>query len=160
VNRTLPSSCARSKLLFKAKRTAGEQRFVQSLLEQNALIAHTYESVRRFHQILTERDETALQPWACEAEASQIRELRRFGKTIAFGLGSGGKCAAGGPQSRTGRGPGSAAESLQTTRLWAYQSRPLTSSVGGSKRLLSKVRMTCKSGLPLVETLNTFQRTK
>jgi transposase len=65
-------------LLFKAKRTAGEQRFVQSLLEQSAVIARTYESVRRFRQVLTERDETALQPWAYEAEASQIPELRRF----------------------------------------------------------------------------------
>jgi transposase len=65
-------------LLFKAKRTAGEQQFVQSLLEQSALIARAYESVRRFRQILTERDETALQPWADEAEASQIPELRRF----------------------------------------------------------------------------------
>ncbi len=65
-------------LLFKAKRTTQEQRFVQSLLEQSALIARTYESVRRFRQILTERDETALQPWTCEAEASQIPELRRF----------------------------------------------------------------------------------
>ena len=65
-------------LLFKAKRTAGEQRFVQSLLDQSVLIASTYESVRRFRQILTERDETALQPWAYEAEASQIPELMRF----------------------------------------------------------------------------------
>ena len=65
-------------LLFKAKRTTQEQRFVQSLLEQSALIARTYESVRRFRQILTERDETALQSWTCEAEASQIPELRRF----------------------------------------------------------------------------------
>jgi hypothetical protein len=39
-------------LLFKAKRTAGEQRFVQSLLDQSVLIASTYESVRRFRQIL------------------------------------------------------------------------------------------------------------
>jgi transposase len=65
-------------LLFKAKRTAGEQRFVQSLLDQSVLIASTYESVRRFRQILTERDKTALQPWAYEAEASQIPELMRF----------------------------------------------------------------------------------
>ena len=34
--------------------------------------------MRRFRQILTERDETALQPWAYEAEASQIPELVRF----------------------------------------------------------------------------------
>jgi hypothetical protein len=33
-------------LLFKDKRTSGEQRFVQSLLEQSDLIASTYESVR------------------------------------------------------------------------------------------------------------------
>jgi|SRR5579863_1321754 len=39
-------------LLFKAKRTAGEQQFVQSLLEQSALIVRAYESVRRFRQIL------------------------------------------------------------------------------------------------------------
>jgi transposase len=65
-------------LLFKDKRTSGEQRFVQSLLEQSDLIARTYESVRRFRQILTERDETALQPWAHEAEASEIPELKRF----------------------------------------------------------------------------------
>ena len=51
---------------------------MQSLLEHSAAIARTYESVRRFRQILTERDETALQPWADEAEASQIPELRRF----------------------------------------------------------------------------------
>jgi transposase len=65
-------------LLFKKKRTTEEQQFVQSLLEQSTLVARTYESVRRFRQILTERDETALQPWACEAEASQIPELVRF----------------------------------------------------------------------------------
>ncbi len=34
--------------------------------------------MRRFRQILTDRDETALQPSACEAEASQIPELLRF----------------------------------------------------------------------------------
>jgi len=34
--------------------------------------------VRRFRQILTERDEPALHPWAYEAEASQIPELARF----------------------------------------------------------------------------------
>jgi transposase len=60
------------------KRTAQEQRFVQSLLEHSELIAHAYEYLRRFRQILTALDETALQPWACEAEASQISELMRF----------------------------------------------------------------------------------
>jgi transposase len=65
-------------LLFKEKRTTSEQQFVQRLLEQSELIAHTYEYIRRFRQILTERDETALQPWAYEAEASQIPELKRF----------------------------------------------------------------------------------
>ena len=65
-------------LLFKEKRTAGEQQFVQSLLEQSAMIACTYESVRQFRQILTERDESALPRWAIEAEASQIPELLRF----------------------------------------------------------------------------------
>lgn len=39
-------------LLFKEKPTAEEQQFVQSLLEQSALIAHTYAFVRRFRQIL------------------------------------------------------------------------------------------------------------
>ncbi len=34
--------------------------------------------MRRFRQILTERDETALGPWAHEAEASRILELVRF----------------------------------------------------------------------------------
>ncbi len=65
-------------LLFKEERTAGEQRFVQSLLEQSELIARAYEFVCRFRLILTERDETALLPWAQEAEASQIPELLRF----------------------------------------------------------------------------------
>lgn len=65
-------------LLFKEKRTTGEQRFVQNVLEESELIAQAYESVRRFRQILKERDETALQPWACEAEASHIPELLRF----------------------------------------------------------------------------------
>jgi Transposase len=65
-------------LLFKEKRTDVEQQFVQSLLEQSDLIGHTYESLRRFRQILTERDETALPLWAYEAEASQIPELKRF----------------------------------------------------------------------------------
>jgi transposase len=65
-------------LLFKEQRSAPEERFVQRLLEQSQLIARTYESVRRFRQILTDRDETALQPWAYEAEASQIPELLRF----------------------------------------------------------------------------------
>jgi len=65
-------------LLFKEEQTAHEQRFVQSLLDQSELIAHTYESVRRFRQILTERDETALGPWAHEAEASRIPERVRF----------------------------------------------------------------------------------
>ena len=51
---------------------------MQCLLEQSAVIARTYESVRRFRQVLTERDETALQLWACEAEMSQIPELKRF----------------------------------------------------------------------------------
>lgn len=70
-------------LLFKEKRTAGEQQFVQS-----ALIARTYESVRRFRQILIERDETALQPWACEAEASQIPELIRFVQKLRLDWGA------------------------------------------------------------------------
>jgi len=65
-------------LLFKEKRTAGEQQFVQGLLEQSAVIARTYESVRQFRQILTARDESALPLWASEAEASQIAELLRF----------------------------------------------------------------------------------
>jgi hypothetical protein len=39
-------------LFFKEPRTAPEQRFVQSLLEQSELIAHMYEYVRRFRQIL------------------------------------------------------------------------------------------------------------
>lgn len=65
-------------LLFKEKRTNQEQQFVQSVLEQSALIARTYESVRRFRQILTERDETASHSWAYETEASQIPELVRF----------------------------------------------------------------------------------
>lgn len=65
-------------LLFKEKPTDEEQQFVQSLLEQSTLIAHTYEFVRRFRQILTERDETALPLWAYEAETSQIPELVRF----------------------------------------------------------------------------------
>ena len=54
-------------VLFKEKPTTEEQRFVQGVLEQSELIARAYEYVRRFRQILTERDETALQPWACEA---------------------------------------------------------------------------------------------
>ena len=102
-----PNGC---QLLFKAKRTTQEQRFVQSLLEQSALIARTYESVRRFRQILTERDETTLHPWACEAEASEIPELKRFGKPIASGLGSGGKCVTVCQQSRTGRRSSESAE--------------------------------------------------
>jgi transposase len=65
-------------LLFKEKPTAQEQRFVQSVLEQSEVIARAYEYVRRFRQILTERDETALPSWACEAKASQIPELVRF----------------------------------------------------------------------------------
>jgi transposase len=65
-------------LLFEEKRTAGENRFVESVLEESELIAQAYESVRRFRQILTERDETALQRWAYEAEASHIPELLRF----------------------------------------------------------------------------------
>jgi transposase len=65
-------------LLFKAKRTVEEQHFVQDVLEQSELIACASEYVRRFRQILTERDETALQLWAGEAEASQIPELLRF----------------------------------------------------------------------------------
>jgi transposase len=65
-------------LLFKEQRTAPEQRVVESLLEQSQIIAQTYASVRRFRQILTERDETSLIPWAHEAEASQIPELLRF----------------------------------------------------------------------------------
>lgn len=65
-------------LLFKEKRTDVEQQFVQSLLEQSDLITRTYESLRRFRQILTERDEAALPLWAYEAEASQIPELKRF----------------------------------------------------------------------------------
>ncbi|GHO63482.1 transposase [Ktedonobacter sp. SOSP1-52] len=65
-------------LLFKEKPTVEEQRFVQSVLEQSKTIACAYEYVRRFRQILTERDETALHPWAYEAEASQVPELARF----------------------------------------------------------------------------------
>jgi transposase len=51
---------------------------VQSLLEQSGVIARTYESMRQFRQILTERDEIALHPWAYETEASEIPELVRF----------------------------------------------------------------------------------
>jgi transposase len=65
-------------LLFKEKRTIQEQRFVQNVLEQSQVIAHAYDYVRRFRQILTERDETILQSWACEAEAGQIPELVLF----------------------------------------------------------------------------------
>lgn len=88
-------------LLFKEKRTAGEQRFVQSLLEQSAVIARTYESVRRFRQILKERDKTALQPWACEAEASQIPELIRFVRRLRPDWEAKDQCAAVCFQSRT-----------------------------------------------------------
>lgn len=52
------------------------------MLEQSAVIAHMYESVRRLRQILTERDETALRPWAHEAEASRIPELVRFAQRL------------------------------------------------------------------------------
>ena len=52
------------------------------MLEQRELIALAYESVRRFRQILTERDETALLPWTQEAGASQIPELLRFVKRL------------------------------------------------------------------------------
>ena len=65
-------------LLFKEKPTAEEQRFVQGVLEQSQVIARAYELVRRFRQILTERDETALHSWVYEAETSQIPELMRF----------------------------------------------------------------------------------
>ena len=65
-------------LLFKEKRTAPEQHFIESLLKQSDLIAQTYELIRQFRQILTERDETALPGWAYEAETSEIPELQRF----------------------------------------------------------------------------------
>lgn len=65
-------------LLFKEKPTVQEQRFVQAVLEQSELIGHAYECVRRFRQILKERDETALLLWAREAETSRIPELERF----------------------------------------------------------------------------------
>ena len=80
-------------LLFKEKRTAGEQQFVQSLLEQSAVIARTYETVRQFRQILTERDESALPRWASEAEASQPdSRTAPVPPEAAHGLGSGRKC--------------------------------------------------------------------
>jgi transposase len=50
----------------------------QMLLEQRDLIAHTYEPIRRFRQILTKRDEVALPLRAYEAEASRIPERKRF----------------------------------------------------------------------------------
>jgi transposase len=65
-------------LLFKEKPTVQEQRFTQRVLEQSETIARAYNYVRRFRQILTERDETALPLWAYEAETSQIPELVRF----------------------------------------------------------------------------------
>jgi hypothetical protein len=111
---------------------------VQSLLDQSVLIASTYESVRRFRQILDlpRRDETALQPWAYEAEASQIPELMRFGKTIASGLGSRGKCAAVGPQSRTGRRSGESAQSRAPRQGYGRASPALLQArlVGASNR--------------------------
>lgn len=38
--------------------------------------------MRRFRQIITERDETALHPWAHEAAASRIPELVRFAQRL------------------------------------------------------------------------------
>jgi transposase len=120
-------------LLFKAKRTVGEQQFVQGLLEQSAVIARTYESVRRFRQILTQRDETALPVWAYEAEESQIPELVRFVQRLRLDWEAKDQCITVCFQPRTGRRSGESAEGLQTARLWALQSCPFTGSVGGSK---------------------------
>ena len=67
-------------LLFKeeGERTEKEQRYVQAVLDSSGLIARAFASLQRFRQILSERDETALAPWADEAKASRIPELVKF----------------------------------------------------------------------------------
>ncbi len=41
-------------------------------------MVHAFACLQRFRQILTERDETALAPWAHEAVASRIPDLVKF----------------------------------------------------------------------------------
>lgn len=67
-------------LLFKeeGEQTEEEQRYVQAVLESQGPIARAFACLQRFRQMLTERDETALAPWAREAVASRIPELVKF----------------------------------------------------------------------------------
>ncbi|HEY7417154.1 MAG TPA: transposase, partial [Ktedonobacteraceae bacterium] len=67
-------------LLFKpeADRSTQEQHYVQAVLASHGTIARAFESIRRFRQLLTERDETALGSWAQEARASRIPHLVKF----------------------------------------------------------------------------------
>jgi transposase len=67
-------------LLFKeaSERTEEEQRYVQAVLDSPGPIARAFASLQWFRQILTERHETALAPWANEAKASRIPELVKF----------------------------------------------------------------------------------
>jgi transposase len=71
-------------LLFKpeAERSAQEQQYVQAVLASPGPIAHAFESLRRFRQLLTDRDETALGPWAQDAKASRIPELVKFAQGL------------------------------------------------------------------------------
>jgi transposase len=67
-------------LLFKeeGERTEEEHCYVQAVLDNAGPIACAFASLQRFRQILTERDEMALGPWAGEAVASRIPELVKF----------------------------------------------------------------------------------
>lgn len=67
-------------LLFKeeGERTEEEQRYGQAVLDNAGPIARAFACLQRFRQILTERDETALAPWADETKASRIPELVKF----------------------------------------------------------------------------------
>jgi transposase len=71
-------------LLFKpeADRSTQEQCYVQAVLASPGPIARAFESIRRFRHLLTERDETALGPWAQEAQASRIPPLVKFARGL------------------------------------------------------------------------------
>ena len=68
-------------LLLKQGReqlTSEEDAYVRTLLQSSSDIVPAFGLIQRFWRLVTERDETALGPWAQEAEQSGIPELVRF----------------------------------------------------------------------------------
>ncbi|GHO71579.1 hypothetical protein KSC_104710 [Ktedonobacter sp. SOSP1-52] len=109
---------------------------MQGVLEQIQVIARAYALVRRFRQILTERDETALPSWAYEAETSQIPELMRFVQRLRLDWEAVENALLFTSSQGQVEGQVNRLKVFKRQKLRACKSCPLTGSVSESKRAL------------------------